>query len=117
MTAEQRIALESLGMNIEETLERFVENEALLFKCLKKLLDDQNLDALRTAISERDAHKAFEAAHALKGVTSNLGLSKVYKEIQVITEVFRNNSLDYDKDNLDRLSTEYFRAKEVIATI
>lgn len=117
MTEEQRAALESIGVNIEETLERFVENEALLFKCMGKMLNDKNYDVLIEGIKSRDAKRAFEGAHALKGVTSNLGLAYVYDEAKVITEVFREGSLQYDEGNLERLEKAYNNAKAVICTI
>ena len=78
MTDLQRERLQGLGVDIEETLERFVENEALFFRCLNKLEDDKNYSLLCEAIEEgTDAQKAFDAAHALKGVSANLGLNKL----------------------------------------
>ena len=50
MTDLQRETLEGLGVDIEETMERFVENEALFFRCLNKLPDDKNYALLCAAI-------------------------------------------------------------------
>ena len=52
MTDLQRETLEGLGVDIEETMERFVENEALFFRCLNKLQDDKNYGMLCEAIAE-----------------------------------------------------------------
>lgn len=100
----------SLNVNIDETLERFVNNENLYFKCLGKFIDDNNYQTLKKAIEDKSVVDAFEAAHALKGVAANLGLSDLYKEVAVITEVFRSQSLDYDSDNLARIDIEYEKA-------
>lgn len=100
----------SLNVNIDETLERFVGNENLYFKCLGKFIDDNNYQNLKQAIVDGNVLDAFESAHALKGVAANLGLSDLYKEVAVITEVFRSKSLDYDEDNLIRIDKEYDKA-------
>ena len=108
MTDLQKERLEGLGVNIEETMERFVENEALYFRCLNKLQDDKNYSLMCDAIEEgTDAGKAFDAAHALKGVSANLGLNKL----------FRAGSMDYDTDNLERLKAAYSEAISTIQTL
>lgn len=118
MTDLQKERLEGLGVNIEETMERFVENEALYFRCLNKLQDDKNYSLMCDAIEEgTDAGKAFDAAHALKGVSANLGLNKLFNELRVITEVFRAGSMDYDTDNLERLKAAYSEAISTIQTL
>ncbi|MBO4461319.1 MAG: Hpt domain-containing protein, partial [Lachnospiraceae bacterium] len=118
MTDLQKERLEGLGVNIEETMERFVENEALYFRCLNKLQDDKNFSLMCDAIEEgTDAGKAFDAAHALKGVSANLGLNKLFNELRVITEVFRAGSMDYDTDNLERLKAAYSEAINTIQTL
>ena len=118
MTDLQRETLEGLGVDIEETMERFVENEALFFRCLNKLPDDKNYAMLCAAIDEgTDARKAFDAAHALKGVSANLGLTKLFNELREITEVFRAGSMDYDTDNLERLKAAYTEAISTIKTL
>ena len=114
MTDEQINKLEGLGVNLEETLERFVDNEDLYMRCLNKLLDDKNYAGMHDAINSNDATMAFDYAHALKGVSANLGLDKLYSEMKVITEVFRAGSMNYDKENLSRLEAAY---EEVISTI
>ncbi len=117
MTGEQIGKLNDLGVNIDETLERFVNNEELYVRCLHKLTNDKNFGLLKEALDENDATKAFEAAHALKGVTANLGLTPLFEELKVITEVFRAGSLDYDPDNLAKLEYEYKRALNNIEMI
>lgn len=114
MTSEQKTKLESLGVNLEETLERFVDNEELYLRCLGKLLQDTNYNGMFEAIDSKDASAAFDAAHALKGVTANLGLNRLYLEMKEITEVFRAGSLDYDSGNMERIKKDY---EEVVDTI
>jgi len=114
MTLEQKTKLESLGVDLEETLERFVDNEELYLRCLGKLLQDKNYNGMFEAIDSKDPSAAFDAAHALKGVTANLGLNRLYLEMKEITEVFRAGSLDYDSGNMERIKKDY---EEVVDTI
>jgi HPt (histidine-containing phosphotransfer) domain-containing protein len=114
MKKERIESLKSLGVDLDETLERFVGNEDLYFKCLNKFLNDKNYGHLMEAIKDEDSSEAFEAAHALKGVSANLGLDNLYEEMKVITEVFRAGSLDYDPDNFEKMKQEYKRAMNTI---
>ncbi|MCQ2523967.1 MAG: Hpt domain-containing protein [Lachnospiraceae bacterium] len=117
MLDEQLSKLLSLGVNIEETLERFVGNEGLYFRCLGKFIDDNNYSLLKEAIGNNDAENAFEAAHALKGVSANLGLSLLYKEVAQITEVFRARSMDYDESNLSKIDEEYKKTIDTLKSL
>ncbi len=114
MTDDQVKKLEYLGVNLEETLERFVDNEALYLKCLNKLLEDKNYGNMLKGIEDNDAEAAFDAAHALKGVSANLGLNKLYSEMKIITEVFRSGSTDFDSKNLSRIDDSYKEAVRII---
>lgn len=114
MTDTQKSKLEELGVNIDETLERFVGNEDLYLRCLNKLIDDKNYDNMKAAIANKDVTASFDSAHALKGVTANLGLDILYKEMRVITEVFRAGSLEYDAGNMDRINSAYDKVIDTI---
>lgn len=107
-------SLNSLGVDLDETLERFVGNEDLYFKCLNKFLSDKNFSHLMEAIKDEDPAEAFEAAHALKGVSANLGLDNLYEQMKIITEVFRAGSLKYDPENFENIKLEYKRAMHTI---
>lgn len=114
MKEENKNKLMFLGVNLEETLERFIDNEDLYFRCLNKFLDDKNYAEMIRCIEAKDAEGAFEASHALKGVSANLGLDKLYSQVKIIVEVFRGGNLDYDENNLQQIKNYY---EEVIETI
>ena len=117
MLESQKEKLLSLDVDLDETLERFVGNENLFFKCLNRFLEDTNYHQLLAAIDIKDAKVAFEAAHALKGVSANLGLTYLYEEIRVITEVFRAGSLDFEPENMERLKAAYANVITVIDSL
>lgn len=103
--------LVAYGVNYDETMERFVHSEAFYLECLGMLLEDPNPGMLRAAIRENHLRTAFEAAHTLKGVTANMGLTPLYISICAIVEPLRTGSpADYGA-LLDRFFEEFDRVR------
>lgn len=71
--------LEGAGVNVEETLRRFMNNEMLMIKFLRKFVDDENMNKLRTLIAAKHYNEVLPVAHTLKGVSGNLGFVKLYE--------------------------------------
>ena len=109
-------SLEKLGFDKDVTMERFMQNEELFFRCLKKFPNDVNYRKLIDSLESEDVGGAFEAAHSLKGVTANLGLNNLFDELKPMVEVLRKDSLDVDKENIERFKRFYEEAIEVINT-
>ena len=76
MDAMQRERLLAAGVQVDEALERFMGNEALMMRFLLRFPGDGNFSLLRQAMARGDVSGAFEAAHALKGVTGNLAAAQ-----------------------------------------
>ena len=70
-------------------------------------LRDSSMDELRTAMSETNYEKAFQAAHTLKGVCLNLGLKGLYEPTAKITEMLRNSKYDEAEQMMEELEAEY----------
>lgn len=117
MTREQILKLTSIGVDIEPTLERFVDNETLYFKCLRTFMSNKEYPGLLLAIEEKDVNAAFDYAHALKGVTANLGFNNLFNQVNIITEVFRSGSLNYDPNNLTAIKKEYDTVIDTILSL
>lgn len=106
-------ALKEYGANVDEGLGRCMGNEALYLKLVPTIPAEPNFEALKTSIANGDFDKAFEAAHALKGVTGNLSLTPLYNPLIQITELLRSRTdTDYtellrqiitEKDKLDEI--------------
>lgn len=84
----QRI-FEAYGADYQVTLGRFMGNRKLYMKFLGMLFQDENLGKLGNALEQRDMVAAFEAAHTLKGVTGNMGLTPLYDAVCSIVEPLR----------------------------
>lgn len=81
---------EEYGADYQLTLGRFMGNEKMYMKFLGMLFQDENLDKLGDALEQMDIQGAFEAAHTLKGVTGNMGLTPLYETVCRIVEPLRS---------------------------
>ena len=86
--------LEESGFDVEGTMKRFLNNDALYMKCLKKFLDDESFMKLKTAYEDGNCEEAFKAAHTMKGFVSNLGINRLYDAINPMVEKLRVGNMD-----------------------
>lgn len=70
--------LQSVGIDVQEVLDRMMGNEALLERLLGKFLEDVNCERIVEATEARNGEAAINAAHTLKGVAGNLSIKPVY---------------------------------------
>ncbi len=84
--------LREFGANVDEGLQRCVNNEALYLRLVDKAVRDPAYESLREIPETGDLERGFEIAHALKGVTANLALTPLLIPISEITELFRNRT-------------------------
>ena len=84
--------LKAYGANLEEGLSRCMNNESFYLRLVKMIPGDANFQKLYDAIGSGDLDAAFEAAHALKGSTTNLALTPVSAPVVEITELLRTRA-------------------------
>ena len=90
-------ALKAFGANTAEGMSRCINNEAFYLRMVTKAMEDNNYEKLENALHAGDKDAAFEAAHALKGVLSNLSLTPILEPVEEITELLRSRSdADYE---------------------
>ncbi|MBQ3920648.1 MAG: Hpt domain-containing protein [Firmicutes bacterium] len=88
-------ALKQFGADTADGLGRCLNNEAFYLKLVGRVPGDKNFDKLSESIAQGDKKSAFEAAHALKGIMANLGITPLYEPISSLTELLRDE-LDAD---------------------
>lgn len=81
--------LRELGANVDEGLERCMGMEDFYLEMIELGLSDDRFEALGKALEEGNLDRAFEDAHALKGVVGNLALTPLYETVSEITENLR----------------------------
>lgn len=94
MTAEYKNKLIDIDVDVPTALARFMGNEKLYEKFLRKFVEDESFFKLYVAVNNKDAESAFSAAHTLKGVAGNLGLDCITKPLLPIVEKLRRGELD-----------------------
>lgn len=96
MAEERKSVLEAGGINVEEAMQRFMNNEQLWTKFLKKFKSDTSYENLVKTIEAKEWGKAFEAAHTLKGITGNLALSRLHTLVSTQTDYLRGEANDFE---------------------
>lgn len=110
MTEPMLVELEELGNRIPELLKRFASNEAICVRLVKKFPKDENYGKYLEEIKVQNYKDAEQSVHTLKGVASNLGLTKIADVTQLIVDEIRGER-DYEKivgwtDELEQLYEE-----------
>ena len=110
------------GFDYDNTVYRFLGNEQMYHKFLKKLLDDACFEQILERIAKKSASDVFTAAHTLKGVAANLGITPVQQLSSQITEATRDKAdEDVDFAQIESMAGEldviYKRSCELIAML
>lgn len=83
--------LKDLGVNIEDALQRFMNNSALYEKMLGKLVNNVRDIVVLPSLEAGDYSAACDAAHTLKGVMGNLSITPLYKNYTQIVNLLRED--------------------------
>ena len=107
--------LNEIGANTEEALARCMGNESFYFRLIGMAAEDVNFAKLDEALEAKDWKEAFEAAHALKGVLGNLGLTPMFDAASELTELLRPmQPCDYS-EALTRVQDGFMQLKDLIS--
>ena len=103
--------LNEFGADTQSGLERCFGKEELYLKLVGMIPGDANFTGLEEAIRANDLKKAFEHAHALKGVLGNLSLTPICDPAVEITEFLRSETeMDYEP-----LLTEILKQRDALS--
>lgn len=90
--------LRAMGVRVDEGLARCLDNEEFYLKMVDKCLNDSNFEEPGRTLDAGDLDQAFEYAHAIKGVLSNLALTPLQDEIAGFIEPLRARTrMDYSE--------------------
>lgn len=110
---EFREIFEVYGADYNSTMARFMGKEAMYLKFLDMLFKDDNLEKLGTALEQQDYEAAFSAAHTLKGVVGNMGLTPLFNAVCAIVESLRKREVPEDYNGLyQMIQTGFLQADE-----
>ena len=97
---------EAMHGDYEDIFSR-LRNNALIIKLVKKFESDQSYAELKQSLADKDAEKAFRAAHTLKGVCVNLGFDKLFSVSSALTEKLRAKELDGTDEMFEKVKEQY----------
>lgn len=105
--------LTEYGADVKAALEICMNNEDFYLRMVNLMLQDNQVENLQKAVAEGNLDAAFEAAHALKGVTANLGLTPIRTPATEITELLRaRTEMDYT-ELVEEIKTQKDRLAEL----
>lgn len=114
MTEEKKRALAGAGVQVEDALQRLMNNEALLERLLQKFAEDGTYPALVRAVEAHDAEQALQAAHTFKGICGNLSMHRLFDLAGRQVLLFRQNNREAAEAVMPEITLAY---NAVIAAI
>ena len=94
MTNEQMKALKDGGLDVDKTIERFSGNADMYERFLKKFPNDESYSQIAPAFAANDQEAALNAAHTLKGVSANLGMTALYEACSKTVALIRADKFE-----------------------
>ena len=102
------------GIDVNDALERFMGNEGLFERFLKKFADDENYEKLKAAVSEGDAETMLTASHTLKGVCGNLSMTELFTLFDHQVKELRAGNTEGAKALMNEIDTAYGRVMKAV---
>lgn len=106
--------LKAWGCNTADALERMVGDEEFYRECLLDIPSEPCFEQLGQALRDGDTLAAFDAAHTLKGVLSNLGLTPMYDTVVSIVEPLRAGRGDGLMEPYQQLLRQRAKLEEIL---
>ena len=107
-------SLRAFGANVDEGLKRCMGMEAFYLQMVGRAVNDMKIDELKAAVAEGDTGKAFELAHAMKGVWGNLSITPLYEPTSRLTELLRNKTPGDYAAIVDEIAAAYERLRAML---
>lgn len=114
MNGDVKKVLEESDFDVDGAIRRFVGNEELYLMVLRKYGKDPSYDRMLLAMDQGNAEEAFQHAHTLKGISSNLGIGEVTRLIYPVVEMLRAGDIEGARGVLPKLKASYQSACELI---
>lgn len=81
--------LRELESDVDDAMERFLDDEEFYLECLEQVLSDDLFGRLKIALENHQIQEAFDCAHTLKGLVANLGLTSLNERMGDLVEPLR----------------------------
>lgn len=99
--------LKKLGVDVDGTISRFMNNSDIYYKFLSRFPDEDRITPIKDAVAQRDYEKLLQASHKLKGVSANLGMSDLSSKAERIVKKLRSNIYEGFEADTAEVETAY----------
>lgn len=106
--------LEVYGADARGIVDRFMDDEEFYLECLASFFESGELTDLGNAVKQKDYAAAFVAAHSLKGLSGNMGLTPLYKTVCAMVEALRAKNYDNLDAQYKAVAADYDVAKKLL---
>lgn len=105
------------GIDIKGALARMGNNKKIYQKVLGKFIDTTTFADLKDALADENLEKAKKAAHDLKGVGGNIGLTELMEASAKVDLLLKKDMIAQDAEEMRELEKAYVKAIEGIKNI
>lgn len=106
--------LSSHGVDVERTLERFLNNEVSFIKYFEKFPEDTNFSQLKKSIDKGDLENAYSYGHTLRGLCANLGLIGINEFLYPLVEDLKKLEYYPEKHLMEKVEERYNELIKII---
>lgn len=119
ITSEIRSLFTEIGLDCTEMVEKFMDNEEMFLKYFKKFFSaaDGVVKELTEAVEAEDLGAIENRAHALKGLSGNVGINGIYNPAKKMVDDIREGNYSTYKTEFRKLSRYYALAVDIAAKL
>lgn len=114
MDSQKQDVLNAAGVNVEQALARFMNNEKMLTKYLGRFTTDKSYADLEAAMAANDHEAAKIAAHTLKSVCGTLRCDNMYALVIEQETAMRSDDWDKATKLMPEITAEYNKICQAI---
>lgn len=117
ITKEFSDELKTVGLDVSQMVEHFMDREDMFLKYLLKFFGaaDSVVKQFAAAAEKRDYPAALFSVHALKGLSGNIGLKGVFEPARkMVDDIRAEQYADFEQDAA-RITETYCKAREIVA--
>ncbi len=108
--------LKDWGCDMDGAIARVLDDEELLLSCIEQVAVDPSFEQLGKALKGANVEAGFEAAHTLKGILANTGLTPLYETVIQIVEPLRAKTLAGTAEPYRELLAQREKLQEMLAS-
>lgn len=95
--------LREFGVDVDEGLQRFINNSALYEKMLRTFPNMVHSSRVSVDFDANDYDEVIDKTHALKGVTGNLSLTPLFEAYTKIVDLLRAGNPEDAREELKKV--------------